>query len=69
MSTLDRRVARLENERPPDRRSYWHLPVPCKTTEEWLTRIKQQRDGKGRYELEALPVKGYIRRMFWVADQ
>lgn len=65
---FDRRVTRLEDERPKPNRPYAIMPVPCKTTEEWLARIKEQAEGKGHYELLPLEVNSYVRFQRWVAD-
>jgi hypothetical protein len=65
---LDRRLSRLEDEQPQENRPYAIMPERCKTMEEWLAQLEQQAQGKGHYELEPLPVKGNVRRRYWIPD-
>lgn len=65
---LDRRLTRLEYQRPDENRPYAIMPEPCKTMEEWLARVESIASGKGHYEPEPTPIKGYVRRQYWVAD-
>ena len=65
---LDRRLTRLEDERPRPDRPCAIMPEPCKTMEEWFAQVESQMEGKGHYELEPMPIKGYVRRQFWVPD-
>jgi hypothetical protein len=66
---LDRRLAKLEDQQPDENRPYAIMPTPCNTMEEWLAQVESQASGKGHYELEPMPIKGYVRRQYWVADQ
>ena len=63
MSTLDRRVTKLESEYPP-KLNYFLCPEPCKTTEEWLAQVHSQSEGKGHYEYGPMP-KGNGRVRFY----
>ena len=65
---LDRRLARLEDQQPGENRPYAIMPAPCKTMEEWHAQVESRTAGKGHYELEPMPIKGYVRRQYWIAD-
>jgi hypothetical protein len=67
-NTLDRRLSRLEDQKPSKNRPYAILPERCKTMEEWLAQVELQMNGKGHYELGPMPIKGYVRRQCWVAE-
>ena len=68
MSTLDRRLTKLEDEHPLNQ-PYFLCPEPCKTTEEWLAKLHQERDGKGRNVLGPIPKgNGRVRYYKWVSD-
>ena len=66
---LDRRLTRLENQRPDENCPYAIMPAPCKTMEEWLTQVESKAAGKGHYELEPTQPGAYVRIQRWVADQ
>ena len=66
--TLDRRLARLEDQQPDENRPYAIMPAPCKTMAEWLAQVESRAAGKGHYELEPMPIKGNVRRQYWIAD-
>ena len=66
---LDRRLARLEVQRPEENRPYAIMPAPCKTMEEWLAQVESKAAGKGHYELEPTQPGAYVRIQRWVADQ
>lgn len=65
---LDRRLTRLEEQQPDENRPYSIMPEPCKTTDEWLARCKQQDEGKGHFELLPLKPGAYVRLKRWVPD-
>ncbi|HUQ36667.1 MAG TPA: hypothetical protein VM144_09865 [Aestuariivirga sp.] len=65
---LDRRLARLEDQQPSENRPYAIMPEHCNTMQEWLARVESVAAGQGHYELEPMPIKGYVRRQYWIAD-
>ena len=66
--TLDRRLTRLEDEQPRADRPYAIMPERCKTMEEWLTHIEQQREGRDHYELLPLGLNSYVQIKRWLAN-
>src|SRR5689334_3376406 len=66
---LDRRLERLEDQKPKENRPYAIMPEPCKTTEEWIARCKQQVEGRGQYELMPLKPGSNVRFQRWVPEQ
>ncbi len=68
-NTLERRLLKLEGVPPDPNRPYAIVPEVCKTTEEWLLQLEQQRDGKGHHELLPLQPSSYVRVQRWVPDE
>ena len=69
MSTLHRRLTKLEDEHPLNQ-PYFLCPEPCKTTEQWLAQLHEERDGKGHHVLGPLPKgNGRVRYYKWVRKE
>jgi hypothetical protein len=68
-SPLDRRLARLEGPSTA-KRTYILAPRPCKTTKEWLERMKAEKEGRGKYVLGPVPIwPNCVRWKTWVPDE